>query len=346
MKANLVYFERWVDPIGPKVIKESNAFKMTKLSFNDDPEKNWKAFETAHGYQTLPSTDTEIRYWPGLEMIERCPDLLAVSVAGAGYDMVDVDACTERGVLVVNQTGSNSESVAQHVLGLMLNLSKKINQSDRAIHLEDRGWTRWNYIGSELTGRTLGIIGLGQIGRRLSEIAKIFSMNVISYDPNLNLGDFVERGAKSVSLEELCSSADFVSINCPLNDDTEGMFGTAQFNAMKESAIFISTARGGIHDEKALEVAIDIKKISGAGVDVFTDEPPSHNHPLLSFDNVIATPHNAGITSDCLFNMSEWAAKQWIDIWAGKRPPRFKNPDVWGKYSERFKAITGHSVID
>jgi D-3-phosphoglycerate dehydrogenase len=171
-------------------------------------------------------------------------------------------------------------------------------------------------------------------------------MNVISYDPNLNLADFMERGAKSVSLEELCSSADFVSINCPLNDDTEGMFGTAQFSAMKQSAVFISTARGGIHDEKALEVAIESKKISGAGVDVFTDEPPSHNHPLLSFDNVIATPHNAGITSDCLFNMSEWAAKQWIDIWAGKRPPRFKNPDVWGKYSERFKVITGRPVVD
>ena len=271
MKANLVYFERWVDPIGPKVIKESNVFKMTKLSFNDDPEKNWRALETAHGYQTLPSTDTEIRYWPGLEMIERCPDLLAVSVAGAGYDMVDVDACTEKGVLVVNQTGSNSESVAQHVLGLMLNLSKKINQSDRAIHRKDRSWSRWNYIGNELTGRTLGVIGLGQIGRRLTEIAKIFSMNVISYDPNLNLTDFLERGAESVSLKDLCSTADFVSINCPLNDDTEGMFGESQFNAMKYSAIFISTARGGIHDEKALEEAIQNKKISGAGVDVFKD---------------------------------------------------------------------------
>ena len=115
---------------------------------------------------------------------------------------------------------------------------------------------------------------------------------------------------------------------------------------MKQSAIFISTARGGIHDEKALEEAIQNKKIAGAGVDVFTDEPPSHNHPLLSFDNVIATPHNAGITSDCLFNMSEWAAKQWIDIWAGKRPPRFINPEAWSKYSERFKSITGRSVID
>lgn len=345
MKANLVYFEKWMNPIGPKILGATNSFELTKLSFSDDEETIWKAFETAHGHQTLASTETEKRFFPGAEMIRRCPDLLAVSVAGAGYDMVDVEACTEAGIMVVNQTGANSESVAQHVIGLMLSLCKQITQSNLAIHRSGRNWTRWNYTGHELTGRTLGIVGLGQIGRRVTEIAKVFSMNVVAYDPYLTATDFEERGATSLSLEELLSTSDFVSINCPLTDETKSMISTAQFDAMKSSAIFISTARGGIHDEAALEKVIENKKIAGAGVDVFVTEPPVYEHPLLRFDNVIATPHNAGITTDCLFNMGKYAADQWVDIWAGKRPPRFKNPEVWEKYSKRFEAITGRPVI-
>jgi D-3-phosphoglycerate dehydrogenase len=229
---------------------------------------------------------------------------------------------------------------------LMLNLSKKINQSDRATLRDGRDWSRWTYTGAELTGRTLGIVGLGKIGRRVSEIAKVFSMNVIAYDPYLTNTDFAERGAKSVSLEELCKSSDFVTVHCPLTDDSANMIGAKQYNAMKPSAFFIQTARGGIHDEVALENAIANNKIAGAGLDVFMAEPAAHDHPLIGYDNVIATPHNAGITTDCLFNMGKWSADQWLDIWAGKRPPRFKNPDVWAKYSERFKAITGRAVID
>ena len=345
MKTNLVYFEQWMNPIGPEVLNATNDFDLTKLSFKDDPEINWKAFESAHGYQALPSTETEELFYPGLEMIKRSPNLLAVSVSGAGYDMIDVDACTQAGILVVNQTGSNSESVAQHAMGLMLNLSKQINQSHNAIRRPERNWSRWDYIGDELTGRTLGVIGLGQIGRRIAEISKVFSMNVIAYDPYISDADFAERGALSVTLEELLSKSDFVSIHCPLTDETEGMIGAPEFSAMKSNAIFISTARGGIHDEVALEKAIESKQIAGAGVDVFIVEPPLHDHPLLRFDNVITSPHNAGVTSDCLFNMAKYAADQWIDIFNGKRPPRLKNPDAWGKYSERFKAIMGRPVI-
>jgi D-3-phosphoglycerate dehydrogenase len=279
-------------------------------------------------------------------MVARCPDLLAVSVSGAGYDIVNVDACTEAGILVVNQTGSNAESVAQHVIGLMLCLSKQIIQTDRAIHRTDRNWTRWEYAGHELTGRTLGIVGLGRIGRRLAEIAKVFAMNVIAYDPYITHDDFIARGATSVALEDLCSKSDFISINCPLTDETNGMIGGHEFNAMKSNTIFISTARGGIHDEVALEKVIAANQIAGAGVDVFSVEPPAHDHPLMRFENVIASPHNAGVTTDCMFNMAKWAADQWIDIFSGKRPPRFINPDAWPKFSERYLAIMGHPVFD
>lgn len=343
---NLVYFENWMDPVGLDILSEHPEVTLNRQTFQDPSTANWQALEAAHGYQALPSTETPEEFYPSAQMIARCPHLLAVSVSGAGYDMVDVEACTKAGVLVVNQTGANSESVAQHALGLMLGLSKQINQTDRAIHRAERNWTRWDYTGDELTGRTLGIIGLGQIGRRLSEICKVFSMNVIAYDPYLSDADFAERGATSVSLQELVSTSDFVSVNCPLTEETQGMMGDAQFAAMKPGAFFITTARGGIHDEQALEKAIAQKGIRGAGVDVFLAEPPAHDHPLLRFDNVIATPHNAGVTTDCLFNMGKWAADQWLDIFSGKRPPRYKNPDSWNTYADRFQKIMGRPVIE
>lgn len=343
---NIAYFENWMDPIGPETLAGETDIALSHMSLKDPSEDNWNVLAKAHGYQALPSTETPEEFYPGPEMLTRCPNLLAVSVSGAGYDMVDVEACTQAGVLVVNQTGANAESVAQHALGLMLNLSKKINQTDRAILRAERNWTRWDYIGDELTGRTVGIIGLGQIGRRLAEMVKIFSMNVIAYDPYLSDADFHERGATSVSMDELVRQSDFISIHCPLTDETESLVGEAQFSKMKPNAIFISTARGGIHDEVALEKAIETKRIAGAGVDVFVVEPPTHDHPLLRFDNVIATPHNAGVTSDCLFNMGKWAADQWIDIFAGKRPPRYKNPDSWGAYAARFEKIMGRPVRD
>ena len=342
--ANLVYFENWMDPIGPETISASSSIELMKMLFSDDPGQTWRVLETAHGYQCLPSTETEEQFYPSADFLTRCPNLLAISVSGAGYDMVDVDACTEAGVLVANQSGANAESVAQHVIGLMLSLAKQIIQTDRAIRRVDRNWTRWDYVGSELTGRTLGIIGLGKIGRRLSEIAKVFSMNVIAYDPYITDDDFIERGAMSVTLKDLMSKSDFVSINCPLTEETRGMIGEPEFDAMKPSAIFISTARGGIHDEVALENAIATKRLAGAGVDVFNAEPPAHDHPLMRFENVIASPHNAGVTTDCMFNMAKWAADQWINIFDGKRPQRFINPEVWPKFSERYSEIMGRPV--
>lgn len=343
---NLVYFENWMDPIGPEILSTDASIQLHRQSFKDPSETNWKVLQAAHGYQALPSTETPEEFYPSSEMLIRCPNLLAVSVSGAGYDMVDVEACTKAGVLVVNQTGANSESVAQHALGLMLGLCKQINQTDRAIHRAERDWSRWDYVGDELTGRTLGIIGLGQIGRRLSEICKIFSMNVIAYDPYLNAADFAERGATSVALDALLATSDFVSVHCPLTEETQNLMGSQQFSAMKPNAIFISTARGGIHDEAALEQVIATKGIAGAGVDVFMAEPPAHDHPLLRYDNVIASPHNAGVTTDCLFNMGKWAADQWLDIFNGKRPPRYKNPNSWGAYADRFQKIMGRSVTD
>jgi D-3-phosphoglycerate dehydrogenase len=341
-KKRLVYFEEWMDPIGPEIIGRDANIELVRLEQDADEDSVWEALSTAHGYQMRASTETQKKFWPGPEFLARCPNLLAVSSAGAGYDMADVAACTDAGIIVCNQTGSNAESVAQHVFGMMLALCKQMIQSDRAIRREPRGWNRWDYMGHELTGRSIGIVGLGNIGRRVAQISKVFNMTAYAYDPYLTDADFAERNAERVSsLEELFSKVDFISINCPLTDETNGMINGDLYARMKPTAIFITTARGYIHDEVALTEAIKEGRIAAAGCDVFELEPPAHDHPLMAFDNVIVSPHNAGITSDASYNMAAYAAEQWSDIFAGKVPPRLRNPEAWDRYRARFQALLG-----
>ena len=343
----LVYFEKWIDPVAEEMLAGKNGIDLHRLSFGDAEEGNWAALAEAHGFQLLASNEIQPPFIPERPLIERCPNLLAFSVTGAGYDMVDVDTCTEAGILVVNQAGANSESVAQHVLGMMLALSKQIVQSDRRMRLDRDDWDRWTYKGKELTGRTLGIIGLGNVGRRVSALAgQMFAMRVIAYDPYITPEDFSEQGAQQVSFDDVFTEADFVSLNCPLTEETKSMVGRREFELMKPTAYFITTARGGIHDEGALAAVMSEGGIAGAGLDVFAEEPPPLDHPLLEFDNVIVNPHIAGVTDDCTYKMASWAAEQWLTIFRGARPPRLVNPDVWPAYRERFGRVTGETAED
>jgi len=377
---NLVHFEQWMDPIGPEIIGADGNIKLQTLTQNAPSDAIWTKLETAHGYQLLPSTETLRAFHPDRPFLERCPNLLCISSSGAGYDMVDIAACTEAGILVVNQGGANAQSVVQHTIGMMLVLCKKIVQSDNAIRRPVRDWDRFDYTGHELTGRTLGIVGLGNIGRRLAALASSafdmrviasdpyitprdfeerhaeaadlervlreadFDMRVIASDPYITPRDFEERHAEAADLERVLREADFVSLHCPLTDETRRMIGAEEFAMMKPGAFFLNTARGGIHDEAALEKALDGGALAGAGLDVFETEPPPSTHPLLDFDNVIVSPHNAGVTSDCLRNMAEWAARQWVGVFRGRRPPRLINPEAWGFYTERYARILGERV--
>ena len=342
MPKRLFFFEQWMDSAGPEIAAQNSDIELIQMDQTDDEDKIWSALTSAHGYQLRPSTETKKQYWPGRELLERCPNLLAVSSAGAGYDIVDVDACNDVGVLVVNQSGSNSESVAQHVIGMTLALAKQIIQSDRGIRHEARDWTRWDFCGHELTGRTIGIVGLGNIGRRVARLAKAFNMTVMAYDPYITDDDFRERGAaRMASLSDLFAAADIVSVNCPLTNETRGMVGAELYALLKPSSLFITTARGFIHDEAALTAAIAEGRIAGAGCDVFCEEPPAHDHPLMAFDNVIVSPHIAGITDDANYNMASYAADQWGDIFSGRRPPRLKNPEAWDRYCRRFADMFG-----
>lgn len=296
----------------------------------------------AHAYQIGATRDELALPFHGTaDLLARTPNLLVVSSNGAGFDTVDVAACTEAGVLVVNQSGGNKEGVAEHVLGLMLALSKRIGETDRFMRAHP-GISRTAFMGHDILGRTVGIVGLGNVGARVAELCRgLFRMRVLAYDPYLTEAEITARGAEKVTLDTLLRESHFVSINCPRNRETLGMIGAAQYALMRPDAYFITTARGGIHDEAALAEALAARRIAGAGLDVWAKEPPEPDHPLLQFDNVLVSPHTAGVTHESRREMGRYAAEQMLAVLDGKRPPRLINPEVWDAYRDRFARIRG-----
>ena len=194
----------------------------------------------------------------------------------------------------------------------------------------------------------LGIIGLGHVGSRVAELCRgLFQMRVLAFDPYLTAEVMQARGVEKVeTLEELMRQSDYVSTNCPHTKETRGMMGAAAFAMMQPHAYYITTARGGIHDEAALAEALGKKQIAGAGLDVWEDEPPPTDHPLMQFDNVLVSPHTAGITRQSRHNIAKIAAEQMLDILDGKKPPRLLNPEVWPAYQDRFQRILGFRPDD
>ena len=244
-------------------------------------------------------------------------------------------------MLVVNQSGGNANSVAEHALGMLLTLSKRIIEADRALR-RDRNVNRNALVGNEAQGKTIGIVGLGNVGRRIAELCRgLLRMNVLAYDPYLSASEMASRGGEKVELDDLLRRSDYVSISCPLTKDNRGMIGAREFKLMQPHAFFITTARGFIHDEAALLEALREKRIAGAGLDVWSKEPPPPEHPLLQFDNVLASPHTAGVTKEARENMGRIAAEQILDAFDGKRPPRIINPEVWPDYAKRFERAFG-----
>lgn len=337
----LAYFQRWIDPVAEQILSREPGIELHRLSYTDPIAETDDRIRRAHGYQISPRTELLGPYFGDAELIGKCKSLLAISSTGAGYDMVDVAACSASGVLVCNQSGTNANAVAEHALGMMLSLAKKIVQSDKIMR---RGGDldRFKMRATDLERKTLGIVGIGKIGGRTATLCKeVIGMNVLAYDPYLSEAQIAQRGAIKVELEELLARSDFVSVHCPRTEETFGMFKIELFKQMKPSAYFINTARGGIHVEEDLVNALAAGMIAGAGVDVFLAEPAQPDHPLLTMENVIATPHIAGMTDGAMYNMAAAAAEQWIVIMKGGVPPRLVNPEAWPKYSDRFQKIFG-----
>ncbi len=329
-------------PVFTEILGRRPDVQLDRL-VNDSPDDVAEpVLANAHAYQIGATRDElAVKYHGTAALLARTPNLLAISSNGAGYDTVDVPACTAAGVAVVNQTGGNKEGVAEHVLAMLLTLSKRIVEADRFMRREP-GIRRVAYMGHDVVGRTLGIVGIGNIGSRVAELCRgLFRMRVLAYDPYLSAGEIAARGAEKTELDQLLRDSDYVSINCPRTAETSGMIGAREFALMKPGAYFITTARGGIHDETALAEALAAGRIAGAGLDVWEKEPPDPTHPLLQFDNVVVSPHIAGVTHESRHNMGRFAAEQMLDILDGKRPKRLINPDVWPVYRERFGRILG-----
>ncbi len=246
------------------------------------------------------------------EVIERASSLKVIGRAGVGVDNIDLDAATRRGIVVMNSPLGNSVTTAEHTIAMMLAMARHIPAADAATRAGK--WERSRFTGSEVFNKTLGVIGLGNIGRIVADRALGLKMKVIGFDPILTSDAAARIGVQMVSLEELFRRSDFITVHTPLTDETRGLIGASAFAMMKPGARVINCARGGIIDEDALYTALKTGRIAGAALDVFVDEPPPPNHPLLTLDNVIATPHLGAATDEAQVQVGIDIANQIIEF--------------------------------
>ena len=253
------------------------------------------------------------------------PRLTVVSRHGVGFDNVDMAAATERGIYAANTPGVNADSVAEHAVGMMISLSKHLLPADQAVR---RGnWeARSKYIGQELRGKTLGVVGFGHIGQRLAGICRNgFGMEILYYDVQAYAELERDLAARKLELRELLRQADYVSVHVPLMPQTRGLIGPGEFAVMKPSAYFLNLSRGPVVDEEALIDCLRQGSIRGAGIDVFVEEPTPADNPLLSLENVVLTPHLAGMSAEAMLRMAMTAAGNLLSVWDGKPPSGWVN---------------------
>ena len=255
--------------------------------------------------------------------------LKIIARTGVGVDpsRVDLEAAKEFKIWVTNQPGSNAVSVAELVFGQMIALVRHTHAANRAV--KENRWSDYlKFIGTELAGKTLGIVGMGNIGMRVALRARAFEMDLLVSDPYIPESHVTAIGGKWIGLDELLTDADLVTIHCPLNRETTGMIGAKELALMKRSAFLVNAARGGIIDEDALCTVLKQRKIAGAVLDVIASEPPAKDHPLIKLDNVLWTPHLGAMTLEAS-ERGEWgAAQEVIRVLESKRP---KNPVVDAK---------------
>lgn len=246
------------------------------------------------------------------KVIDACPDLKVISRYGVGYDRVDIEAAREAGVIVTNTPGVNAEAVGELAFALLLSVARKIP------HLNDDtragGWMRST--GFECLGKTIGILGLGAIGRVVARCAKGFGMEVIAYDPFLDEAYCAGHGIAGASFDDCIARSDVISLHLPLTDDTWHIIDRETIAKMKDGAVIINTSRGGIIDEDAAYEALKSGKLGGLGLDAFEMEPPKDS-PLFSFDSVVVTPHTGAHTAEATRNMADAAVKNVIDVLSG-----------------------------
>lgn len=242
---------------------------------------------------------------------------------GVGYDKVDLQAASKSGIAIARTTAANSSGVAEMALTLMLSSKRMINQNQTA--LRSGKWIK--NVGHEIIGSTVGIMGFGNIGRKLTNLLKGFDCKIVVYDPFPNKELIEEAGAELVTLEELFRVSDAISIHVPYSKETHNMVNEHMLSLMKPTAVIVNTSRGKIVDEDALYKVLSTNQIAGAGFDVFAMEPLPMESPLLKLDNMILTPHVSSQTVESNWNIYKMAIDICADFFAGKQSPHILNPD-------------------
>jgi phosphoglycerate dehydrogenase-like enzyme len=278
------------------------------------------------------------------ETVSRAENLLAVGRFGVGYDAVDVKACTNADVVAFITPGAVDRPVAEATVGWMLALTHRVPAKDRLVRTGQ--WDeRSKYMGAELRDRTLGLVGLGGIARKVVELLKGWGMNPpIAFDPYANPAAAGELGVRLVTLDELMREADFVSIHCPLTEQTRGLIGRREIGLMKGDAYLLNTARGGIVDEDALYDALKEKRIAGAALDCFAEEPVTKPHRFGEFENVLLAPHCIAWTRELFRDIGRSVCQGMVDLSLRRRPAGVLNPEVFERsgFQQKWERIAGN----
>lgn len=260
------------------------------------------------------------------ELLAAAPRLKVVARAGVGVDNVDLPSATRQGVIVMNTPDGNTIATAEHALGLLLALARHIPDSE--ISMRGGRWDRKAFMGVELRGKTLGIIGFGRIGRAVAKRALAFEMTVITADPYILADVAADFGVELVDLDTLYARADFITLHSVITDETRGMINAASLAKMKRGVRIVNAARGALIDERALAEAIVSGQVAGAALDVYSAEPPPVDHPLVGLPGVVHTPHLAASTADAQVNVAIDAAQLVLDALLKGEYRNVCNPDV------------------
>ena len=290
-------------PVGAKILADAGLEVVVKTGMS--PEELKKEISAYDGLVIRSATKVTA------EIIEAADKLKVVGRAGIGLDNVDIPAASKRGIVVMNAPDGNATTAAEHAIAMMMALTRNIPQATAS--MKDGKWEKKRFMGREVTGKTLGIVGIGRIGGIVADRAKGLHMKVIAFDPHMPKELVDKLGVELVSLEELCKRADYISIHVPFTKETKNIISADKIALMKKEAMFIDCARGGVVDEEALYQALAAGQIAGAALDVFAVEPTTRETPLLSLDNFICTPHLGASTAEAQENVAVVIAEQIAD---------------------------------
>src|SRR3990170_5749001 len=246
------------------------------------------------------------------ELIEAAKNLKVIGRAGVGYENIDAEAASKKGIVVMNTPGGNNVTTGEHTVALMMALARHIPQA--VASLKGGKWERNKFVGVELCNKTLGVIGLGNVGRIVAERSAGLRMKVLGYDPFIATENIARMGVEPATLEDIIAKSDFITVHVPLTPETQGLINRAAFAKMKTGVRIINCARGGIVDENDLAAAIKEGKVAGAALDVYVDEPPAADHPLVKMEQVITTPHLGASTDEAQLNVAIAVAEQMVDF--------------------------------